>query len=201
MNIASYGPSFERTDAAINRGCSGGPLLNSAGRVIGMTCAIASPSGSFAGIGFAIPIATVEPVVDEILSRGRASRPSLGIIFAPRSTSRHLGLDKGLLVLGTKKNGPAEKAGIRRTIVSSRNGEIALGDVIVSIDGTEVDSILDVWRVVARSKNVGDVVSLTVIRRGEGTLNVDVTLHDGAEEDDRLQQSSFFPFPLPRAKL
>lgn len=134
-----------QTDAAINPGNSGGPLLDSNGRVIGMNSAIASPSGVFAGVGFAIPAVTLEQAVSQILSTGTVSRPALGLFFAPESLCRRLGLENGLLVLGTRKNGPAEKAGIQST-KRDKNGKLHIGDVIVKIGDKEVSRIADVFR-------------------------------------------------------
>ena len=101
-----------QTDAAINPGNSGGVLLDSKGRVIGVNTAIADPSGkgASAGVGFAIPIDTVKPLVEQILTHGRVIRPVLGITIAPPQTLRQLGV-QGVLVVDVNPGSPAASAG------------------------------------------------------------------------------------------
>mmetsp|Transcript_25247 Transcript_25247/g.99673 ORF Transcript_25247/g.99673 Transcript_25247/m.99673 type:complete len:219 (-) Transcript_25247:617-1273(-) len=140
-----------QTDAAVNPGNSGGPLLNSRGFVIGMNSAIASPSGVFAGVGFAIPASTLETVVREILSAGHVMRPALGVFFAPEALCRRLGIEDGLLVLGTRKAGAAEKAGLKST-KRDASGKLHLGDVVVKLDGNKTDRIVDIFRHLDRKK-------------------------------------------------
>jgi len=155
-----------QTDAAINPGNSGGPLLDSRGRLIGVNCAIASPSGAFAGIGFAIPVDTVKKVVEQIMQFGRAIRPSLGIFFAPEQLGRRLGLEKGLLILYLRPNGPAEKAGLLATKREKGSGRLILGDIVIGIEKQPVNRAVDIYRVLEKM-NVGDQIVLEIIRDGQ----------------------------------
>jgi S1-C subfamily serine protease len=125
-----------QTDAAINPGNSGGPLLDSAGRLIGVNTAIFSPSGASAGIGFAVPVDTVNRVVPQLISNGRYSPPSIGIVVDEdinRALSETFGVD-GVFVLDVERGSPAEKAGIRPARLSRSQG-FAAGDIITSLNG------------------------------------------------------------------
>src|SRR5439155_12134867 len=121
-----------QTDAAINPGNSGGPLLDSAGRVIGVTTAIFSPSGAYAGIGFAIPVDVVNRVVPELIRSGRVPVAGIGILLADDSESARLGVT-GLIVAQTIPGMPAEKAGVRGVDPSG-----VIGDIIVQANGNTV---------------------------------------------------------------
>jgi S1-C subfamily serine protease len=151
-------------DAAINPGNSGGPLLDSSGRLIGVNSAIVSPSGAFAGIGFAIPVDKVNRVVTELIQHGKIIQPTIGVELAPDQWVERLGL-KGVLVLNVPPGSPAAKAGIRPTRRLS-GGRIVLGDLIVAIDSTDVassDDFLDIQQ----GHRIGDTVSLTIDRNGK----------------------------------
>jgi len=131
-----------QTDAAINPGNSGGPLLDSAGRLIGITTAIYSPSGTSAGIGFAVPVDTVNRVVPQIIRHGKYISPSLGIVIDDE-TNRRLSLPfnvKGIVILRTMPGSAAATAGLKGVVIS-RNGNITPGDIITAIEGKPVDSI------------------------------------------------------------
>ncbi len=104
-----------QTDAAINPGNSGGPLLDSAGRLIGVNTAIYSPSGSSAGIGFAIPVDEVNRVVPQLIKNGKVERPGLGVQVAHDQLARELGVQKGAVIVRAFRNSPAAKAGLRPT--------------------------------------------------------------------------------------
>ena len=168
-----------QTDAAINPGNSGGPLLDSAGRLIGINTMIYSPSGAYAGIGFAVPVDTVNRVVPELILKGRYIRPSLGITADDDINAliaQRLGVD-GVLVLRVLPGSAAEQAGLRGSRVAP-NGAVVPGDIILSIDGRAVTSVaglldrLDDYR-------VGDRVRLDILRDGR-EQTVDVVLQAGA---------------------
>ena len=152
-----------QTDAAINPGNSGGPLLDSAGRLIGVNTAIFSPSGSNAGIGFAVPVDTVNRVAPQLISHGRVIRPGLGIHVADRGTAERLGI-KGVLILRVQKGSVAEAAGLRGTERGQR-GRLVLGDVIVGVAEKSVASLDDLLDVLDAHK-VGDVVEVHLTRDG-----------------------------------
>ena len=161
-----------QTDAAINPGNSGGPLLDSAGRLIGVNSSILSPSGAFAGIGFAIPVDEVNRIVTQLIRHGEIVRPSLGVALAPDQLSERLGLD-GVLVMRVDPGGPAARAGLRPT---RRDvwGNVQLGDVILAIDDEEVASTEDFFGTLEEHVP-GDRVTLTVVRDGRASA-VAITL-------------------------
>ncbi len=164
-----------QTDAAINPGNSGGPLLDSAGRLIGINTAIYSPSGSSAGIGFAVPVDTVNRIVPQLVSHGRVVRPGLGVVLAEDALARRLGVAQGALVLQVAEDGAAARAGLRSTR-RDEYGRIFLGDVIVAVDGRGVAS-RDELSERLESLAVGDTVTLTLVR-DERRLEVAVQLQD-----------------------
>ncbi len=149
-----------QTDAAINPGNSGGPLLDSAGRLIGMNTAIFSPSGSSAGIGFAIPVDEINQVATEIIKHGRVIRPYLGVHIAPDQLASQAGVDRGALIWEVVQNSPAAGSGLRGTT----RGQ--LGDVIVKIDGTEISRARDLFSALSNRK-VGDKVTILYLRDDE----------------------------------
>jgi S1-C subfamily serine protease len=161
-----------QTDAAINPGNSGGPLLDSSGRLIGVNTAIFSPSGSYAGIGFAIPVDTVNWVVPELIAHGRLVRPTLGVDLAGDRIAANLGL-AGALVLQVVPGSGADRAGLVATI-RDRRGRIRLGDVIVAIDDQPVASSSDVFLLLER-RRAGERVTVTIERDGR-PLDLEVTL-------------------------
>lgn len=149
-----------QTDAAINPGNSGGPLLDSAGRLIGVNTAIFSPSGAYAGIGFAVPVSEINRVIPQLIQHGKIVRPGIGASLADKRVAQRLGID-GILVLNVEDGGPAHRAGLQPT--RQIRGEIYLGDIIVKIAGEKVRTYDDVRSVLERFK-VGDEVELTIIR-------------------------------------
>ena len=161
-----------QTDAAINPGNSGGPLLDSAGRLIGVNTAIFSPSGSNAGIGFAVPVDTVNRVVPELIRHGRVIRPGLGIHVADRGTAERFGV-RGVLILRVQKGSAAEGAGLRGT-GRNRGGRLVLGDVIVGVGEKSVSSLDDLLDALDAHK-VGDVVEVHLTRDGN-RMSVSVKL-------------------------
>ena len=169
-----------QTDAAINPGNSGGPLLDSAGRLIGMNTAIYSPSGAAAGIGFAVPVDTVNRVVPSLVRDGRYEQPSIGIRVDERLNQRLVEVTgiEGAFVLRVVKGSSAEEAGLRAAKIS-REGEFFGGDVIVSVNGKKIESVsrllatLDDYR-------IGNTVRLGV-RRGDTLIEVQVRLEAPTE--------------------
>lgn len=154
-----------QTDAAINPGNSGGPLLDSSGRLIGVNTAIFSPSGAYAGIGFAVPVDDVSRMVPEILEHGEVTKPGLGLTIASEAVTRRLSIE-GVLVLTIAPQGPAQKMGLRPT-QRTATGHVVLGDVLVRIDEQRLKSVDDLYRYLDRKK-VGDKVTIEYLR--EGTL-------------------------------
>jgi S1-C subfamily serine protease len=161
-----------QTDAAINPGNSGGPLLDSGGRLIGINTAIFSPSGAYAGIGFAVPVDVVNRMVPQLIRYGKVEKPVLGITIADDTVVRRFGFE-GVLILSVIPGGPADKAGLLPTRRDVR-GEIVLGDIIVAIDNETISESKDLFRILD-SRKIGDTVRLTV-RRSDGEVNVDVRL-------------------------
>lgn len=153
-----------QTDAAINPGNSGGPLLDSAGRLIGVNTAIVGETN--AGIGFAIPVDTVNRVVSQLIANGKVVRPDSGIRTSEafsRSITRRLGIT-GVLVLEVEPGSPAEKAGLKPARRLS-NGNLS-ADIVLSVGGTPVDSVEDLNRAFETYKP-GQKVPLNVLRNGK----------------------------------
>jgi S1-C subfamily serine protease len=157
-----------QTDAAVNPGNSGGPLLDSSGRVVGVNTAIISPSGSNAGIGFAIPIDVVNRVVPMLIRDGRVPTPGIGIVAVSEQDATRAGVE-GIPILRTIPGSPAARAGLRGV---ERNG--ALGDVIVSVNGKRVQRLSDLTNELDEI-GVGREVSLGIHGRSE---TVTVTVAD-----------------------
>jgi putative serine protease PepD len=162
-----------QTDAAINRGNSGGPLINSRGEVIGINSAIYTPSGTTAGIGFAIPINTAKSIANDLITDGRVHRAYLGVETLPvggwLGEALDLPIQEGLLVEVATPRGPAAVAGIRGGDRLAQAGMRRIhigGDVIVAIDGQKVAGQLDV-NVVLNRKRPGDTVNVSVFRGGK----------------------------------
>ncbi len=175
--------SIIQIDAALNRGNSGGPLLDSGSRLIGMNTAIASRSGENTGVGFAIPVNTISRVVPQLIQNGRVIRPDMGI-------TRVLQTDQGLVVATITPGGPAERSGLRgfRIIKNQRrfgpfvSEEVQIdrdyADLILAIDGQPVKSADDLLSAIERHQP-GEEAVVTVLREGR-QVNVGVVL--GAEE-------------------
>jgi S1-C subfamily serine protease len=151
-----------QTSAAINPGNSGGPLLDSSGRLIGMNTSILSQSGSFAGIGFAIPVDEINRVVPQLIAHGKVVRPRLGVQIAEDQQARQLGVKEGALVVRAFPDGPAEAAGLRG-VREDDAGHIALGDVIVAIDDKPIKTGKDLFAVLEQY-HPGDTVTVTYLR-------------------------------------
>ena len=162
-----------QTDAAINRGNSGGPLINTHGEVIGINSAIYTPSGTTAGIGFAIPINTAKRIAHDLITDGRVHQAFIGVETIPinESFAEALGLpaQEGLLVQTTTRGGPAAEAGIKggdRVAQAGMRRFYIGGDVITAIDGQKVTTQLDV-NLALNKKRPGDEVKVSLFRGGK----------------------------------
>jgi S1-C subfamily serine protease len=183
-----------QTDAAINPGNSGGPLLDGNGRLIGINTMIASQSGAWSGIGFAVPSATVVRTVNQIIKYGRTIRPWLGLSLAPMTVTQRgkKYTTEGVLVISVQVGSPAELAGIRGTTRDSYTGSINMGDEIIEIDGIKVIDPEQVSDVV-ESKSVGDKVVLK-IKRDNRYQTTTVVLKDRPNAYQGSSGDSVIPF-------
>ncbi len=168
-----------QTDAAINTGNSGGPLLDSAGRLIGVNTQIASPSGASAGVGFAVPVNTVNRVVPQIIDTGEYTPPRLGIRMDGRGYLSRFVLGRlrtgGVLVVGIDGGTGAAAAGLRGTEVSRNGRQVTqVGDIIQAVDGEPIRSQGELRAVLDRY-SPGEDVTVTILRDGD-MLDVVVTL-------------------------
>jgi S1-C subfamily serine protease len=152
-----------QTDASINPGNSGGPLLDSSGRLIGINTAIYSPSGANAGIGFAVPVDTVNQIVPQLMKYGKITRPGLGISILADQIAQQNRID-GVVVLQVAPSGAADQAGLVGAKTAQSGAEI--NDVIVGIDGAEIHHANDLYKALDTHK-VGDVVDVTVENHGK----------------------------------
>ena len=181
INAGPY-DNFIQTDAAINKGNSGGPLFNMKGEVIGINTAIISPSGGSIGIGFAVPTELAQNIVNQLIEFGETRRGWLGVRIQPVSdeVAESLGMDsaRGALVSGVVKDGPVD------------DGSIRAGDVILSFDGSPVTEMRDLPRAVAESP-VGKEVDVVVLRDGkEETVKVTLGRLEDSPEDQAAEDSA-----------
>ena len=161
-----------QSDAAINPGNSGGPLLDSAGRLIGVNTAIYSPSGASAGIGFAIPVDTVNRIVTELIRAGKVTRPGLGVQVADEQIAQRLNVT-GVLIVDVARGSAAAKAGFQPTR-RDNNGRVRLGDVITAVDGKKIETPNDLFLALEKYK-VGEFVNVSVLRN-DRTVQLKVAL-------------------------
>ncbi len=168
-----------QTDAAINPGNSGGPLLDSSGRLIGVNTAIQSPSGASAGIGFAVPVDTVNRVIPQIIRKGSPDRPSLGVMLAPDRWTFAQGID-GVVISQVLEDSPGSRAGL--VGLSQSAGRIVLGDVLRAINGRPVRTE-DEFRRQLFSYAPGEEITLLVERAGK-QREVSLRLRAMEREDD-----------------
>jgi serine protease Do len=176
-------PDIIQTDAAINPGNSGGVLVDTQGRLIGVTSAIASSVGANAGIGFVIPSTIVQKVVPVLIKSGSYDHPRLGISGTSMTPdiAQAMNLDaqqKGALVIDVTPNGPADKAGIQgsaKSVTIQGQQTNVGGDVIIAIDGQSVKSFDDLASYLYTNTEVGQTVTLTVLRQGQ-QKQIEVTL-------------------------
>jgi serine protease Do len=174
---------YIQTDAAINRGNSGGPLFNARGEVIGVNTAIFSPTGGNVGIGFAVPTRTAQAVADQLIRTGRVERGYVGLHLQEitPAIARALGRpdENGVLVASVESGSPAEKAGVRT------------GDVITAFNGRPVENGRDLARAVAGLRP-GTEAPVTVVRDGR---NQDLRVAIGQRQDDQTTQTGALPAP------
>jgi putative serine protease PepD len=170
-----------QTDASINRGNSGGPLIDTHGEVIGINSAIYTPSGTTAGIGFAIPINTAKLIANDLMTEGKVRRAYLGVQTIPvagwLAEALDLPVQEGLLVEQTTKGGPAATAGIHggEKVAQAGMRRIVIGgDLIVGMDGQKVSNQFDV-NVILNRKRPGETVTITIYRGGK-KLDIPVKL-------------------------
>ena len=200
-------PNIIQTDAPINPGNSGGPLLNIQGQVIGMNTAILSRTGSYSGVGFAIPSNTIAKEVPVLIKGGTYAHPWLGIaggkitpdIVQIASLPRNY---KGVVVGSVQPGSPADKAGIQALTQDMAGSNTRIGDIITSIDGHPTRQIDDIINYVDSNKNVGDNVKLTINRNGQ-TTDVAATLQARpdtiSQQQQQPQQPGLGPIPgLPQ---
>ena len=175
-----------QTDAAINPGNSGGPLLDLSGKIVGVNTAIFSPSQASAGIGFAVPVDTVQLVVPELIARGYYPHPWLGVNYVWNLNSeraqilREVGMevpvDQGLLIIETAPSSPAEQAGLRGGQQRVRIGQLVMpvgGDILAAINGVPIATDRDLVRFLDVQTRVGQTITVTIWRDGrEQTLSV-----------------------------
>jgi S1-C subfamily serine protease len=167
--------SIIQTDAAMNPGNSGGPLLDTSGRMIGMNVAIATKTGQSAGVGFAIPINRIRKIVPQLIEHGKVVRADIGIIAVNE-------MDQGLQIVQLNRGGPAERAGlrgwklreVRRGPFVQTQADRSGADIIVAIDGQPVESASAFVEKIEEHQP-GDQITLTIIREGQ-QLNVPITL-------------------------
>lgn len=153
-----------QTDAAINPGNSGGPLLDSAGRLIGINTAIVSTSGSYAGLGFAVPVDTVNRIVPQLIKFGRVKKSALGIRLLETHGMHSRGIH-GVVVAEVLAGSPADKAGIA-PLSRLPDGSIQLGDIITGADGSPVADGNDLFRILDE-KNPGEKLTLELTNGAE----------------------------------
>ena len=170
--------NFIQTDAAINKGNSGGPLFNMDGEVIGINTAIVSPTGGSIGIGFAVPSATALPVIDQLRQFGETRRGWLGVriqeVDQDVADNLNLGRPRGALIAGVEEKGPAKAGGIET------------GDVIVKFDGKDIRASRDLPRMVAETP-VGKDVLVDLVRKGK---EMQISMKLGRLEDGEKQASA-----------
>ncbi len=151
-----------QTDASINPGNSGGPLLDKYGKMIGINSQILSPAGGSVGVGFAVPVNTAKRVVPQLIQFGEVRRPKLGASLPSVQELRsryRFPVDRGLLVYGLVPGGAAEQAGLKPL------SQAGLGDIILSVDGQQTNSIDDLYRILDK-KQIGETVQVELYREG-----------------------------------
>jgi len=170
-----------QTDASINPGNSGGPLLDSHGRMIGINSQILSPSGSSAGVGFAVPVSIAKRIVPQLLEAGKVRRPKLGISTRDVEGIKsqvELPVSDGVLIVQVARGTGAANAGLRG-LQQMENGDVELGDIILGIDGDKVGNSDDLFRVLDKHQ-IGQTVQVQILRDGK-RMSVPVRLMDSPD--------------------
>lgn len=177
-----------QTDASINPGNSGGPLLDSHGRMIGINSQILSPSGASAGVGFAIPINIAKRIVPQLIQNGMVRRPRMGIGTRAVKDLRdqvRLPVTDGLIVIQVVPGSAADQAGIRG-LVQTDDGDVELGDIIMSVDGQAMNTSDDLYRVLDKHQ-IGDTIQVEVLRK-DRHVTLPVRLTDSQDQQRRTPQ-------------
>ena len=169
-------PDVIQTDAVVNPGNSGGPLLNMHGHVVGMNTAIQSSTGFFTGVGFAVPSQTIAKIVPHLVRDGEYRHPWIGVVGTDISLdlAEVAGLEdtRGFMIISVAENSPAHKAGLLGSdrIKTFNGADYSLGgDIVVALDGKAVRSIDDILVYLQRSKSVDDTIVLELLRDGQQT--------------------------------
>jgi S1-C subfamily serine protease len=178
-----------QTDAAINRGNSGGPLLDSSGRLIGVNTALFSPTGTSAGVGLAIPVNKLKEIVPELIQNGRFPHPWLGIeglgyeLYPELAQALDLPVDQGLLIAQLYRNSPAAQAGLRgatEEVIYRQRWLLVGGDILTAIDSVPLRNWDDLDAYLQEQTEVGQTVTLT-IWRGDQEMTIEVKLGEMPE--------------------
>lgn len=164
-----------QTDAAINQGNSGGPLINTSGELIGMNTMIFSTSGSSSGLGFAVPVDTIKRITPQLIKHGRVIRPGLGIGVLDDQIKQRYFDKEGAAISFVDPEGAAAKAGLRG-MLKDRYGQIYLGDVITKIEGEKVKSKDDIFHALEKFK-IGDTIKVEYVRENK-TKSTNIKLQE-----------------------
>ena len=162
-----------QTDCSINPGNSGGPLIDSSGQLIGMNTMIFSASGSSAGVGFAVPVDTIKRIVPDLIKFGKVNRPGLGISLLEDNYKGYFNVRKGLVIKYVDPKSPAGKLGLKGMSRDAR-GRYYIGDVLLKLDGKEVNTYDDIYNLLENYK-IGQEVSITYLR-DEKSISTKITL-------------------------
>merc|ERR1740127_90265 len=154
--------------------------------MIGMNTAIYSPSGGFSGVGFAIPVDTLNQVVTSIIEQGRVIRPALGVGFLESRQARAFGVKNGVLILDVPNGSPADRAGLRGT-QETPGGLLKLGDIIIQIDGAEIKDEKDLFKTLD-TKEVGQTVTVKALRTEVTTSNSNSSSTDLGDYVDEIKR-------------
>lgn len=166
-----------QTDAAINPGNSGGPLLDTAGRVIGMNAYIPAATGASVGIGFSIPIDTLNRIIPLLISRGPLVQPRMGFDTLVDIQARQLGVERGVIVNTVDPGSPAARAGLRGIVTDGKQQLVSIGDVIIAVDGHPMDTYGELVAYLEQAP-LKDTVEVEVVR-GDKVVKVLIDLRNG----------------------